>query len=81
MQFKDIINGSSLKLNDISSEEWREYEFEENKKVRIENPLGINVSKSGGHRVIDAGGITHYVPKGWFHISWKPKDGKPHLVI
>ena len=44
MQFAEIRNQSNLTLNDISSEEWREYEFE-NKVIRIEKPLALNVSK------------------------------------
>ena len=76
--FEGIKNGSNLKLNDISSEEYREYEFFDskgNQTVRIENPLGLNVSKTGGHRVVDAHGVCHYVPGGWKHLSWKAKEG------
>ena len=80
MHFDDIINESNLKLNDISSEKWREYEFD-NKTIHIDRPLALNVSKAGGHRVIDDEGISHYIPKGWVHLSWKAKDFEPHLVL
>ena len=79
MNFDDIINESKLKLNDISSEEWREYEFD-NKVVHLDGPLALNVSNNG-HRVIDSEGVSHYIPKGWIHLSWKGKEGEPHIVM
>ena len=80
LKFDEIINQSKLKLNNISSEEWREYNFE-NSSVLIESPLALNVSKSGGHRIIDSNGVSHYIPKGWHELKWKPRDGEPHLVM
>ena len=80
MKFEDINNQSTLTLNNISSEDWREYDFG-SQSVRVTKPLALNVSKSGGHRIIDAEGVSHYVPKGWIHLSWKSKEGEPHLVL
>lgn len=65
--------------NDISSEQFRVYEFAE-KQVRIDNPLQLNVSRSGGHRVFDASGVSHYIPGGWIHLFWKAKQGQPNFV-
>jgi len=73
-------NDSGLKFVDISSEAVREYVFSDEKKVTINFPLWMNVSSSGGHRVFDVNGISHYIPKGWHHLSWKAKDGRPHFV-
>lgn len=67
-------------FTDISSEEYRVYEFSSGKAVRIDNPLRLNVSPSGGHRLFDAEGISHYIPKGWVWLRWKAKDGQPHFV-
>lgn len=81
MQFKDINISKNLimKFHDISSEEWREYEFDGvTKKVRIEKPIALNVSKTGGHRLIDSQGISHYIPRGWKHLSWK---ADPQFVL
>lgn len=64
---------------DISSELYREYRFNNENTVRIENPLKLKVS-GGGHRVLDGQGISHYIPKGWFHLSWKARDGQPAFV-
>ena len=75
----DFKNGSSLKFTDISSEEWREYIYKD-RTVKIEGPLALNVSKSGGHRLFDEDGISHYVPSGWIHLRWKARDGEPHFV-
>jgi len=71
-------NESDNKFVDISSEEFRKYDFDNN-SVTIDQPLWLSVS-SGGHRIFDAQGISHYVPKGWIHLSWKAKEGYPHFV-
>jgi hypothetical protein len=80
MEFKDLINESGLEFTDISTEEFRMYEYNNAVKLTIEQPLALNVSESGGHRVLDAEGMSHYVPKGWIHLKWKAKDNKPHFV-
>lgn len=72
-------NESGLTFADISSESFRTYDYG-NKTVTIKNPIYLNVSKSGGHRLFDAEGFSHYVPNGWVHIFWKAKDGQPNFV-
>lgn len=76
----EFINESTNEFADISSEEWRQYEFPNDEVVRISGPLKLAVSRSGGHRVFDSTGVSHYVPGGWLHLSWKAKDGQPHFV-
>jgi hypothetical protein len=75
-----MINESGLVFTDISSEAFRVYEFSNGKEVRIDEPLRLNVSPSGGHRLFDAGGTSHYIPKGWVHLRWKVKQGCPNFV-
>jgi hypothetical protein len=70
----------TIAFTDISVELWREYVFPDGQIVRIENPTGLNVSKSGGHRLTDAQGMGHYVPAGWRHLRWLPKPGEPIFV-
>lgn len=65
-----------LEFKDLSDEIYRTYEFPDGKIVKIYKPLKLNVSKSGGHRVLDEKGISHYIPAGWIHLQWKVKDGK-----
>jgi len=72
-------NATELAFEDISSERYREYRFGGGDVVRIEEPL-INVSASGGHRIFDAEGVSHYIPAGWIHLSWVAKDGEPNFV-
>jgi hypothetical protein len=79
-EFMDFINGTELYFKDISSEVSRTYEFAGGEKVTIENPLRLNVSASGGHRVFDAQGRSHYIPAGWFHLSWTAKASQPNFV-
>ena len=74
-------------FTDISTEEWRVYEFaierlpdgrcREAHEVRIEKPAYLHVSQSGGHRILDQQGFSHYIPCGWKHLYWK---ANPHFV-
>lgn len=73
-------NATDLDFEDISSERWREYRFLGGDVVRIEAPLKLNVSASGGHRIFDTKGRSHYIPAGWIHLSWVAKDGEPNFV-
>ena len=75
-----FINQSTFEFTDISSEQYRIYEFSNGKTVMISEPLKLSVSKSGGHRIFDNSGISHYIPQGWIHISWRAKDGQPNFV-
>ena len=62
---------------DISSEDYRVYNFGERGQVHIDNPHYLNVSKSGGHRVLDRNGVSYYIPSGWLNIQWA---GHPAFV-
>jgi len=55
-QHVQFVNKSDLEFKDISSELYREYTFPGKEKIRIDSPLKIHVSESGGHRVFDASG-------------------------
>jgi len=65
---------------DISTEQWREYEFPNNERVLIREPQWLNVSESGGHRIIDSGGFSHYIPPRWIHLKWRVFDKQPYFV-
>jgi len=75
----EFINESANEFVDISTEQFRTYAFPNGDEVTITNPLRLAVSASG-HRLFDAQGVSHYVPKGWFHLMWKSRDGKAHFV-
>lgn len=75
-----FINKSNFVFTDISSEEYRSYEFSNGKVIRIDEPLQLSVSPSGGHRLFDATGVSHYIPKGWVWLKWKAKKGFPNFV-
>jgi len=68
---------ANLIFKDISSEEYRTYDFPDY-SITIEKPLKLNVSSSGGHRVLDFEGVSHYIPSGWRHLEWK---GSPPFVL
>lgn len=67
-------------FSDISSELWRAYRFPGGEIVRIDAPVRLAVSASGGHRVESIDGHGHYVPSGWLKIEWKPREGQPVFV-
>lgn len=79
-KFEDLINKSENTFDDISSESYRTYEFESGRCITILNPIALNVSKSGGHRIWDACGISHYIPSAWIHLYWEVKNGEPNFV-
>ena len=79
-QVVEFRNESGLDFKDISSERWREYTFADGQAVRIDNPLRLYVSDNG-HRILDAEGVSHYVPLGWIHLKWQAKEGEPHFVL
>lgn len=66
---------TDIEWKDISNELYRDYIFPKKEIVRIDKPLKLNVSKSGGHRVISADGKSHYIPTGWIHLVWEGIDG------
>lgn len=68
-----------MKFEDISNEKHRAYTFGKDGSfytILIENPVKIHVSDSGGHRVLDKQGVSHYIPTGWLHLEWKVTDGE-----
>jgi hypothetical protein len=74
----ELKNKSGLNFQDISSEYYRIYEFE-NKEIKITNPLYLNVSPSGGHRILDADGVSHYIPSKWLHLRWLSRENSPNF--
>lgn len=78
--FKDFRNGTPHNFEDISSEMYREYVFPDC-TIKIEDPVALNVNySSGGHRVFDATGVSHYIPAGWRELKWQADPDKPHFV-
>lgn len=73
-------NKSELEFNSISSEKYRVYEWGNGVSIKITQPLFLNVSKSGGHRIFDNSGKSHYIPSGWIHLYWESYVNTPHFV-
>jgi uncharacterized protein YrzB (UPF0473 family) len=73
-------NESDNQFSDISSEASRTYNFGQKGFVKIQNPLYLAVSPSGGHRIFSADGQSHYIPQGWIHLAWTVHEGQPNFV-
>ncbi len=83
MKFTILDGGQEKKeveFTDISTEMWREYDFGNDNIITINEPKWLYVSASGGHRIVDGAGLSHYIPKGWIHLFWQPKQGAPAFV-
>jgi len=63
-----------LDWKNIDHETFRVYQFPNGEFVRISNPVLLNVSRSGGHRILDNKDVAHYVPSGWIHLYWETRD-------
>ena len=76
-----FLNESGLDFSDISSETEREYIFPNGQNLVIKNPLYLNVSPTGGHRIYTADKWSYYVqPKEGWAIRWAVKEGNPNFV-
>jgi len=73
-------NESGLVFTVIDSEKYRTYVWKGGDKVTITEPTHLNVSPSGGHRILDKNGVSHYIPAGWLHLYWEVFDGQPNFV-
>lgn len=79
LKFKDLKNNTARIFVDISSEEYRTYIFDKEKRVTIMLPIALSVSNNG-HFILDSEGISHYIPKGWIHLFWRSFINSPHFV-
>lgn len=75
----ELRNGTDHEFVDVSSELCRVYHFPGKEKVQIDEPQYLNVGRSG-HRLVDIEGRSHFIPKGWIHLTWRVRDGEPHFV-
>ena len=75
-----MINNSGLDFTEIDSEKYRTYEYSDGYSITIDEPTHLNVSASGGHRVLDKNKVSHYIPSGWKHLYWEAFEGKPNFV-
>lgn len=62
-----------VEANLKGTEKYREYQYTDGFTYRVEAPvtLWIKTKPEGdSHRVLDASGITHYIPAGWRVLRW-----------
>ena len=73
-------NESGLEFKTITTEKYRTYEWSDGTKITINQPTHLNVSQSGGHRLLDNAGVSHYIPSGWIHLYWEVYPDQPNFV-
>lgn len=72
------ING--VEFLDISDEQYRTYVFADGRELVIYDPRGINISASGGHRIVTKDGWSLYVkPKEGWYLHWRTYPGTEHF--
>lgn len=76
MEFDEI--RSPLEFSDISEEGYREYVYESGFRYRIDDPIGLNVSKSHGHKIVTSDGRSIYVRCGWIAFEYPGTEGREH---
>jgi hypothetical protein len=74
-------HSARIQFNDVSDEQYRTYFYASGHEATYDEPLRLNVSASGGHRLLTADGMCHYVKPNWESISWMPKPGRPHFAF
>lgn len=74
-----FVNETELEFQDVSTEQWREYIFADGCVVHIDSPVRLHAGDNG-HRIFDANGVSHYIPKKWIHLRWKAEEGAPNFV-
>lgn len=69
--------------SDLTTEVFREYNFPNGAKVRIDKPKTLWVKGpppgsigGGSHRIVTTDGFSHYVAPGWVHIRFKVHEGQ-----
>ena len=77
--FDTIRVPENMSFSSLESEEQRTYIFPKGDKILIEEPVALNVSRSGGHRIITASGKVHYIPTGWIDLVWEVKENALHV--
>lgn len=63
-----------LDWRNINHEKRRIYVFPAGNIVILVSPVYLNVSKSGGHRILTSDNVAHYIPSGWIHLYWETYD-------
>lgn len=68
-------DNDNLPFVSVEQEIERTYFFEDGSTYTIQDPQALYVSASGGHRVLDGEGQSHYIQNKWNALTWKVRMG------
>lgn len=71
---------NSVDKLDLTSEEFREYVYDDGNVLLIKAPVELYITETGSHRVVAADGRTYRPTPGYLGIAWKPKVGEPAFI-
>ena len=78
---KEFTHTTDLTFRDLSTEEYREYMYNNGGVLRILQPWKLAISRSGNHRVATKDGFSYIIVPGWIAIRVKKKVGAPAFTF
>lgn len=69
-------------LINVSKMSYLYYRYPERENVKIPQPVSLFVGDDG-HKVVDAFGAEHFMPRGFFHVKYKIKgeQGEEQILV
>ena len=78
---REFSHTTDLVFRDLTTEEYREYMYNNGGVMRILQPWKLAISKSGNHRVATQDGFSYIIVPGWIAIRVKKKAGAPSFTF
>ena len=78
---REFSHTTDLTFRDLSTEEYREYMYNNGGVLRILQPWKLAISRSGNHRVATKDGFSYIIVPGWIAIRVKKKVGAPAFTF
>lgn len=78
---REFSHTTDLTFRDLTTEQYREYMYNNGGVLRILQPWKLAISRSGNHRVATVDGFSYIIVPGWIAIRIKKKVGAPAFTF
>lgn len=78
---REFSHTTDLQFRDLTTEEYREYMYNNGGVLRILQPWKLAISRSGNHRVATLDDFSYIIVPGWIAIRVKKKVGTPAFTF
>lgn len=78
---REFSHTTDLTFKDLTTEEYREYMYNNGGVLRVVKPWKLAISRSGNHRVATQDGFSYIIVPGWIAIRVKKKVGTPAFTF